>query len=128
MKKGKANWVFVLDKKGNPLMPCHPARARQLLSARKAVVHRQFPFTIRLKYRVGGSTQPLRLKIDPGSKRTGIALVREEERVDKETGEVTSIGHPLHLAELHHKQSIPEAMCRRRQARRRRRSTNLRHR
>jgi len=128
MEKGKANWVAVLDKHKKPLMPCHPARARQLLSAGRAVVHKRFPFTIRLKDRVSGGTQPLTLKLDPGSKTTGIALLREERKVDKETGEVAHVGHVLHMAELHHKQGIPRAMKKRSQARRRRRSAKLRHR
>ncbi len=69
--------VFVLDKRKKPLMPCHPARARELLREKKAVVHRLVPFTIRLKDRVGGDTQPVRVCEDPGSKKTGIAIVRE---------------------------------------------------
>ncbi|GAA3440789.1 hypothetical protein Pve01_51750 [Planomonospora venezuelensis] len=40
--------VFVLDKNGDPLMPCHPARARKLLASGRAVVHRHTPFVIRL--------------------------------------------------------------------------------
>ena len=51
--------VFVLDKNKNPLMPCHPARARQLLTREKAAVFRQYPFTIILKERDGGDVQPL---------------------------------------------------------------------
>jgi len=48
------------------------------------------PFTIRLvDRRVEDSTlQPLRLKLDPGSKATGMALVREKEIVDASTGEI----------------------------------------
>jgi len=45
--------VFVLDKRGKPLMPCHPARARKLLAKDRARVHQQFPFTIRLIERYG---------------------------------------------------------------------------
>jgi hypothetical protein len=67
--------VFVVDKNRQPLMPCHPARARQLLTAGKAVVLRRFPFTILLLDRAGGAVQPVQLKIDPGSKQTGLALV-----------------------------------------------------
>jgi 5-methylcytosine-specific restriction endonuclease McrA len=110
--------VFVLDKRGEPLMPCHPARARRLLKQRRAVVARRVPFTIRLKDRVGGEVQPVRLKIDPGSKTTGMALVRE----NGDEGEV------LHLAELHHKRGIRKRMEQRRNYRRRRRSANLRYR
>jgi 5-methylcytosine-specific restriction endonuclease McrA len=69
------NRVLVLDKNKQPLMPTHPARARQLLKQKKAVVYRRFPFTIMLLERVGGHKQPVALKIDPGSKTTGIAIV-----------------------------------------------------
>lgn len=110
--------VFVLDRKKQPLMPCHPARARQLLRAGRAVVHRLRPFTIRLKERVGGSVQPVRLKLDPGSKTTGIAIVRESE-------EQTVV---LHLAELHHKTDIKKKLDQRRAYRRNRRTRKLRYR
>lgn len=73
------NWVFVLDKKHNPLMPCHPARARELLRHGKAVVHNLNPFTIRLKGEVCAANDPLRLKIDPGSKVTGLVIIREKD-------------------------------------------------
>ena len=69
------NRVFVLDMKRNPLMPCHPARARAILREGKAAVFRRFPFTIILKNREGGSTQPTQVKLDPGSKTTGVAVV-----------------------------------------------------
>ena len=75
--------VLVLDTHRQPLMPCHPARARELLKKGKAAVFRRSPFTIILKAREGGETQPLQIKIDPGSKATGIALVGEFKRGKK---------------------------------------------
>jgi len=72
--------VLVLDKNKTPLMPCHPARARQLLTRGKAAVFCQYPFTILLKERDGGDVQPIALKLDPGSKTTGIALVADFKR------------------------------------------------
>ena len=64
--------VLVLSKNKRPLMPCSEKRARLLLERGRAVVHRRYPFTIRLKDRVDGETQPLRLGIDPGrAKGTG---------------------------------------------------------
>lgn len=69
------NYVLVLDQDKKPLMPCHPARARELLGKGRAAVFRRYPFTIILKDRRGGDTQPVHLKIDPGSKTTGVALV-----------------------------------------------------
>jgi len=41
--------VFVLDKTKTPLAPTTEAKARILLKKGKAVVHKMFPFTIRLK-------------------------------------------------------------------------------
>src|SRR5690606_35702241 len=63
--------------------------------------------------------QPVSLKLDPGSKTTGIALVRvlEDEQ------------HVLHLAELHHRGDVVrKKMTQRANYRRRRRSANLRYR
>ncbi|OQY49747.1 MAG: HNH endonuclease [Candidatus Parabeggiatoa sp. nov. 2] len=71
--------VFVLDLEKNPLMPCHPARARKLLRKGRAAVYKRYPFTIILKDRVGGELQPVELKFDPGSKTTGIAVVGQFE-------------------------------------------------
>jgi 5-methylcytosine-specific restriction endonuclease McrA len=69
------NRVFVLSHTKAPLMPCHPAHARQLLSAGRAAVYRTVPFTLILKDRTEGETQAVELKVDPGSKTTGVALV-----------------------------------------------------
>lgn len=75
--------VFVLDNNKNQLMPCHPARARELLKKGKAAIFRYYPFTIILKDREGGDTQPIQVKIDPGSRYTGVALVAEFKRGKK---------------------------------------------
>src|SRR5437763_8278471 len=85
--------VFVVDKRKKPLMPCSERRARLLLERGRAVVHRRYPFTIRLKDRVGGAVQDVRLKVDPGARTTGIALVRE----------ASDGQHVLHLAEIAHR-------------------------
>lgn len=69
------NRVFVLSKTGKTLMPCHPARARQLLHDKKAVIKRHYPFTIQLTHRSEEYIQPVELKFDPGSKQTGIGIV-----------------------------------------------------
>ncbi len=72
--------VFVLDRSKKPLMPCTEKRARLLLERGRARVHRVQPFTIRLVDRTveKSETQPLLVKVDPGSKATGMALVRVE--------------------------------------------------
>lgn len=121
--------VFVLDKRKRSLMPCTEKRARLLLERGRAVVARRYPFTIRLRDRTDGVLQPVRLKLDPGSKTTGIALVREADALDTETGEVTRRAWVLWLGELAHRGArIREALEARRALRRRRRTANLRHR
>ncbi len=108
--------VFVLDRGGSPLMPCHPARARRLLGRGRAVVVRLHPFTIRLRDRVGGDAQEIGLKVDPSARTTGLALVRED-------------GEVLFLAEIEQRgERIRKSKRQRAGYRRRRRSANLRHR
>lgn len=123
--------VLVLDKRKRPLMPCSEKRARLLLERGRARVHRMVPFTIRLvDRRIEDSVlQPMRVKIDPGSQTTGIALVRDQDDVDADTGEVKKVVHVVLLAELKHRgQAIRDALTQRRAFRRRRRSSNLRYR
>jgi 5-methylcytosine-specific restriction endonuclease McrA len=122
--------VFVLSRKHEPLMPCSEKRARKLLASGRARVHRLLPFAIRLLDRATADCAflPLTIKLDPGSKTTGIALVRENPTRDATTGEVVSVAHVLNLFELTHRgRQISAAMTARRQMRRRRRG-NLRYR
>jgi 5-methylcytosine-specific restriction endonuclease McrA len=107
--------VFVLDKHQKPLMPCSEKRARLLMERGRAVVHRMEPFTIRLKDRIGGETEPLRLKLDPGSKTTGMAVMSDAGRV-------------IFLGELNHKKGIKMALESRRSLRRGRRNRKTRYR
>jgi len=95
------NRVLVLDKNRQPLMPCHPARARELLRKGNAAVFRRYPFIIILKDREGGEVQETRLKLDPGSKVTGIALVADFARRGATVlwaGELTHRGDAIHKA------------------------------
>jgi len=70
------NQVFVIDGDKRPLTPTSPARARKLLGSGKAAVFRRYPFTIILKRTVGNARPAkLQLKIDPGSKTTGLAIL-----------------------------------------------------
>ena len=124
--------VFVLDQKKRSLMPCSQKRARKLLEAGRARVHRLFPFAIRLVDRsINSSTlQPLRLSLDPGSKTTGLALCRVEESADADTGEITPpVMHIAFLMDLVHRgQAIKDALHSRAAMRRTRRTRNLRYR
>ena len=110
--------VFVLDDMQRPLDPIHPGYARRLLSSGQAAVFCHYPFTIILTKEVQEPiTPPLRLKLDPGSKTTGIAIVNDA------SGEV------VWAAELTHRgNSISGSLDRRRASRRGRRQRNTRYR
>lgn len=99
----------------NPCNPLHPAAARKLLSHGKAAVFRQYPFTIILKDKQIHRPKPSRIKIDPGARFTGLALVSD-----------TNI---VWAAELEHRGfAIREALTSRRQQRRSRRNRKTHYR
>ncbi|MEA5470458.1 RNA-guided endonuclease IscB [Spirulina sp. 06S082] len=107
--------VFVLDKNKKPLNPTHPARARKLLKLGRAKVFKQFPFTIIIQDIEGGEINECQLKIDPGSRTTGLAILQGN-RV-------------IWAAELTHRgQQIRDKLTSRRQLRRGRRSRKTRYR
>ena len=110
--------VFVLDTNRVPLAPCHEAKARKLLDTGKAAIYRRFPFTIILKYSIENAQIPkLRVKLDPGSKTTGIAVV------DDQSGKV------IFAAELSHRgHEIRESLEIRRAIRRSRHHRHTRYR
>ncbi len=115
------NHVFVLNSRREPLQPCHPAQARILLRSGKASVLRHAPFTIVLKGEEktedSAGVGSLRLKIDPGSKTTGMVLVRgSDNRV-------------VWAAELRHRgEWIKDRLAARRSLRHNRRSRKTRYR
>jgi RRXRR protein len=68
-------YVPVVSASGKPLMPCHPARARELVH--NDMANRRFNrgvFYIRLTKRSDGATQPIAVGIDPGSKKEGLTV------------------------------------------------------
>jgi 5-methylcytosine-specific restriction endonuclease McrA len=77
-----SNFIFVLDTNKQPLEPCSPTIAKKLLKAGKAAVFRQYPFTIILKKAVQPKeVKPCQLKLDPGSKTTGIAILQDNKLI-----------------------------------------------
>lgn len=109
------NYVFVIDQSKQPLNPVPPARARELLKKGKAAVFRLYPFTLILKHSVDNPIlKPLILKLDPGSKVTGIALLDGDKAI--------------WVAELEHRgQQIKNALESRKSIRRVRRSRKTRY-
>jgi 5-methylcytosine-specific restriction endonuclease McrA len=110
-----SNFVFVLDTNRKSLSPCKPGVARSLLKAGKAAVFKRFPFTIILNKEVDATPKPIELKLDPGSKTTGIAL-KQGDRI-------------IFGAELTHRgQAIKASLDSRRAIRRSRRNQHTRYR
>ncbi|MFW9997155.1 MAG: RNA-guided endonuclease IscB [Candidatus Odinarchaeota archaeon] len=115
--------VFVLDRKKRPLMPCSEKRARLLLERGRAVIHCMSPFTVRLKDRLleESQLQPLRLKIDPGARISGLAVLRQDNKI--------ADGSVLAWAgEIHHGTDIKDLLDKRRNVRRSRRGRKTRYR
>jgi hypothetical protein len=110
--------IAVLDTSKQPLAPTTSRRARLLLARGKAAVFTRFPFVIILKHPVAAPTlPPLRLKLDPGSKTTGIAILNDQ------TGQV------VFAAELTHRGTqIRQRLADRRAVRRSRRQRKTRYR
>ena len=109
--------VFVLDKSKKPLDMITNAKARILLRNKQAVVHKVYPFTIRLKDNSCGSKdRAYTVKLDPGSKHTGIAIIDDKDSV-------------VMLAEIEHRgHIIKRILDKRRAVRRSRRQRNTRYR
>jgi len=111
------NYVFVLDTNKQPLDPIHPAEARKILRGGQAAIFRTYPFTIILKFVETQELELLRVKVDPGSKTTGIAVVTD------------ATGRVVWAANLHHRgQRIKDALESRRAIRRSRRNRKTRYR
>lgn len=71
-------FVSVVSSSGKPLMPCHPARAREMVRKGRAV--RRFNrglFYIRLLDREDGDAQTIACGMDPGSRREGFTVKSE---------------------------------------------------
>jgi 5-methylcytosine-specific restriction endonuclease McrA len=112
------SWVLVVDTDKRPLNPVHPGQARRWLTAGHAAVWRRYPFTIILNQaRPDIQVEPLRIKVDPGSQTTGLALINDS------TGQVVA------AAELSHRgQKIHDRLVARSQIRRSRRGRHTRYR
>ena len=75
-------YIPVLSATGERLMPCHAARARQLIRNGKAVKRfdRGICYLVLTK-RETGETQPIALGIDPGSKKEAYTLQTEQHTI-----------------------------------------------
>ena len=78
--------VFVLNKHGEPLMPCKPRKARMLLKEKKAKIVSYEPFTIQLLYGSSGYKQETTIGIDTGAKNIGVKPVTVRTWIKKKSG------------------------------------------
>src|SRR4029077_5653459 len=113
------SYVFVVNQERTPLDLVHPGRARLLLTRGRAAVLRRYPFTIILKTAAPATEPallatalatepaPLRLKIDPGSRTTGLAVI------DDATGQVVWAAELAHRGEAVKARLDQRRACRR---------------
>ena len=106
--------AYVLNKKGEPLMPCSERTARELLKSGKARMVSLEPFVIKLKYGSSGYKQKITVGCDSGSKVAAFAAVTEKKVV--------------YLSEVKLRQDIKSNMDQRRAFRRTRRFRKTRYR
>ena len=104
-KPQKKIMVYVLNMRGEPLMPCSP---------KKAIVKRKFPFTIQLKVASGENRQPITLGVDPGSRYVGLSASTEKAE--------------LYAAEVELRPDVSKLLAQRRELRRTRRGRKTRYR
>ena len=109
--------VLVIDKHKKPCNTISEAYARRLLFKKQAVIHKRFPFTIRLKNdNAVLKNNSYVVKIDPGSKTTGVAITNDKDSV-------------VMLAEIEHRgHVIKKNLDSRRAVRRKRRNRKTRYR
>ena len=106
--------IFVIHKDGEPLMPCHPAKARILLKNKEAKIVRMIPFTIQLLKDTKKEVKETTLGIDPGET-FGISVTTKDE--------------VLFEAKVKHRdEEIKKLLVTRREARRTRRGRKTRYR
>ena len=107
--------VYVISKNGQPLMPTERhGKIRRLLKAKKAIVIRRCPFTVKLLYDTTEHTQPVVLGVDAGSKHIGLSA--------------TTQSKVLFEADVELRNDITDLISTRREARRTRRNNKTRYR
>lgn len=109
--------VLVIDKHKKPCNTISNAYARVLLFNKQAVIHKRFPFTIRLKNdNAVLKDRAYTVKLDPGSRHTGVAITDDKDSV-------------VMLAEIEHRgHVIKKNLDSRRAVRRKRRNRKTRYR
>ena len=108
------NRVFVLNMRGEPLMPTTQRKARILLKEKKAKIVKYNLFTIQLNYPTGENKQDVIVGVDTGAKHIGLAITSEDK--------------VLYKAEIELRQDISSNLDTKRIYRRSRRNRKTRYR
>ena len=74
-------YVFVLNMRGQPLMPTSPRKARLLLKQKKAKVISRCPFKIQLTYPTGENKQSINLGVDSGYQHIGLSATTDKKEL-----------------------------------------------
>lgn len=107
--------TFVLNEKGEPVMPCENVVARLLLKNKQAKVVKTYPFTIKMLVETTDFKQELILGIDSGSSKIGSSVVNESNEV-------------VYQSQIEIRNDITEKMKRRSKYRRSKRNRKTRYR
>ena len=118
------NYIPAMTKSGRPLAPCHPNRARELVNRGRA----RFQYKRGIRCIILNKTNipkvrnqaKVDLRIDPGSRNTGIAITRD----NPDGSRASLIGIEIH----HQGKAITRRLIKRRQLRRNRRYRKARFR
>lgn len=70
-------FVYVLSKKGSPLMPCSYTKSKRMVKKGAAIVVKRFPFTIQLVFNCENQVQKVSLGIDSGYGNIGFSATSE---------------------------------------------------
>lgn len=76
--------VYVLNQRGQSLMPTTARFARHLLKEGRAVVVQRIPFTLQLLYPTGEALKPIQLGVDTGYRHVGLSAVAEKRELYSE--------------------------------------------
>ena len=131
MTPHNGNYIPVLTAKGRPLAPCHPNRARSLVAAGKARFQHKSGIRCLILNRTNipkvKSSSRVELRIDPGSRTTGIAITRSYgpgSQDHPDDSRTSLIGIEIH----YQGRAISLRLTKRRKARRNRRYRKTRYR
>jgi len=73
--------VYVLNQRGEPLMPCSPSKGKKLLKNGKAEIVERLPFTIKLTIATGETKQAITLGVDGGYLHIGLSALTEKKEL-----------------------------------------------